>query len=96
MAGSAARASKYAKMIINKDGKTANLAGKTTSFDYYESVYSPEVTATLVFLDSGGSVKADKEQDSNERLTNIHDGLPITGLENVEIKIESKIWNFRF
>lgn len=28
MSGSAARASKYAKMIINKDGKTANIAGK--------------------------------------------------------------------
>ena len=60
------------------------------------SLYSPIVTATLAFLDSGGSVKADKEQDSNERLTNIHDGLPITGLEDVEIKIESKFGTLDF
>ena len=87
---SASASSKYAHLVINKDGKTVNIQAKTIQFNYYESLYSPIVTATLAFLDSGGSVKADKEQDANERLTNIHDGLPITGFEDVEIKIESK------
>ena len=93
---SASASSKYAHLVINKDGKTANIQAKTIQFNYYESLYSPIVTATLSFIDSGGSVKADKEQDSNERLTNIHDGLPITGLEDVEIKIESKFGTLDF
>ena len=93
---SASASSKYAHLVINKDGKTANIQAKTIQFNYYESLYSPIVTATLSFIDSGGSIKADKEQDSNERLTNIHDGLPITGLENVEIKIESKFGTLDF
>ena len=58
--GSASRASLYTRMVINKDGKTANIAGKTAAFNYFESVYSPEVTATLVFLDAGESIEADK------------------------------------
>ena len=93
---SASASSKYAHLVINKDGKTANIQAKTIQFNYYESLYSPIVTATLAFLDSGGSVKADKEQDANERLTNIHDGLPITGFEDVEIKIESKFGTLDF
>tara|TARA_B100000131_G_scaffold230254_1_gene222031 strand:- start:4814 stop:6094 length:1281 start_codon:yes stop_codon:yes gene_type:complete len=90
MSGSASRASIYSKMVINKDGKTANIAGKTVSFEYFESVYSPELTANLVFVDAGTSIAADKEQDTQERLGSIKDSLPITGYEDVEIKIESK------
>ena len=77
MSGSASRASKYAKMVINKDGKTANIAGKTTSFDFYESVYSPEITATLVFLDSGDSIEAGKEQDTQGRKAVSYTHLPL-------------------
>ena len=58
--GSASRASLYTKMVINKDGKTANIAVKTATFNYFESVYSPEITANLIFLDASGSIKADK------------------------------------
>ena len=96
MSGSAARASKYAKMIINKDGKTANIAGKTTSFDFYESVYSPEITATLVFLDAGDSIGADKNQDTQNRKGSIKNSLPIVGLEELEVKIQSKSGTLNF
>ena len=88
--GSASRASLYTKMIINKDGKTANIAGKTATFNYFESVYSPEVTANLIFVDAGGSIQAGKDQDTQERLGSIKSALPITGGENVEVRIESK------
>ncbi len=84
---SAVRASIYAHMEINKNGKVADIKGKTVSFDYYESVYSPVITAKLIFTDAGGSITADKAQDSNERRTNIKDGLPITQGEDVK-KIE--------
>ena len=88
--GSASRASLYTRMVINKDGKTANIAGKTATFNYFESVYSPEVTANLIFVDAGGSIQAGKDQDTQERLGSIKSALPITGGENVEVRIESK------
>ena len=81
MDGSAARASIYEKMVINKDGKTANIVAKTVSFDYYESLYSPEVTGALIFFDAGASVQAGKEQDTQERRGSIKNSLPITGSE---------------
>ena len=94
--GSASRASLYTRMIINKDGKTANIAGKTTAFNYFESVYSPEVTANLIFVDAGGSIQADKDQDTQERLGSIKSSLPITGGENLEVRIESKSGTLNF
>ena len=45
---SAALASRYEKLIIDKNGKRVRLDGKTTSFSYYESIYSPFITATLI------------------------------------------------
>ena len=65
MSGSASRASIYEKMLLrNKNtNKEASLVGKVVSFNYFESVYSPEITANLIFLDASGSIKADKEQE---------------------------------
>jgi len=94
--GSASRASLYTRMVINKDGKTANIAGKTATFNYFESVYSPEVTANLIFVDAGGSIQADKDQDTQERLGSIKSSLPITGGENLEVRIESKSGTLNF
>lgn len=90
MSGSASRASIYEKMIIRNDKKEANLITKISSFNYFESVYSPEVTANLVFLDASGSLKADKAQDTQERLGSIKSSLPIVGDEDLEFKIKSK------
>ena len=77
-------------MEINKDGKNANLIGKTVSFDYYESLYSPEVPATLLFIDADASIQSSKAQDSQGRLGSIKSALPITGFEDVKVKIKSK------
>ena len=90
MSGSASRASIYEKMIIRNDKKEANLITKISSFNYFESVYSPEVTANLVFVDASGSLKADKAQDTQERLGSIKSSLPIVGDEDLEFKIKSK------
>ena len=89
MSGSASRASIYEKMIIRNDKKEANLITKISSFNYFESVYSPEVTANLVFLDASGSLKADKAQDTQERLGSIKSSLPIVGDEDFEFAIKS-------
>ena len=56
--GSASRASIYEKMTISNDSKEADISAKTASFNYFESVYSPEITANLIFLDASGSIKA--------------------------------------
>ena len=89
-AGSASRASLYTRMVINKNGKLADVSAKTITFNYFESVYSPEITANLMFLDAGGSIEADKDQDTQGRLGSIKSSLPLTGGENVEVRIESK------
>lgn len=93
---SAALASKYEKLVIDKNGKRVRLDGKTTSFSYYESIYSPFVTATLIFIDTGGSVTAERDQDTQSRLGNIVSSLPITGRENIEVKISSKYGTLSF
>ena len=90
MSGSASRASIYEKMIIRNDKKEANLVSKVVSFNYFESVYSPEITANLIFLDASGAIKADKAQDTQERLGSIKSSLPIVGDEDLEFKIRSK------
>ena len=86
---SAVSASIYTDLTIEKNGKTVDLSGatssKTLSIDYYESLYSPMITVNLLNLDDGGSTPNDKED-----LGTVKDNLPITGGEEVSIKIESK------
>ena len=89
--GSASRASTYQKIVIRNDkDKEANLAGKVISFNYFESVYSPEITANLIFVDASGSIKANKAQDTQERAGSIKSSLPIIGDEELEFIINSK------
>ena len=86
---SAVSASIYTDLTIEKNGKTVDLSGttssKTLSVDYYESLYSPMITVTLLNVDDGDSTTDDKEN-----LGTVKDNLPITGGETVSIKIESK------
>ena len=93
---SAALASKYAHMVIDKDGKRVRLDGRTTTFNYYESLYSPFATANMIFVDTGDSVVASKETGVEGRLGTIKDNLPITGYENLEFKIETKYGTIDF
>ena len=90
MSGSASRASIYEKMTISNDSKEADISAKTVSFNYFESVYSPEITANLIFLDASGSIKADKKEDVQERLGSIKSSLPIIGEEKFTFKVKSK------
>ena len=85
----AAQASIYEVLTIDKDGKEVNLQGKTTSFDYYESVLSPNVTASLTFIDTGGSVSYKNDYDRQERLGSIYNALPITSGEKVKFRIRN-------
>ena len=84
-------ASNYEILSITKDGKEINLQGKTTSVDYYESVLSPNVTASLTVKDGGNAVKYDKKFDRQERIGSIYSALPITGGEEIGFKIKNSI-----
>ena len=85
----AAQASIYELLTIDKDGKEVNIQGKTTSFSYYESVLSPNITASLTLIDTGGSTAYDSNYDRQERLGSIYNALPITSGEKVKFKIRN-------
>lgn len=89
-------ASIYEKFVISKNGKEINLAGKVTSFDYYESLLSPNVTALVTFTDTGNSAPFDRKYDKQERLGTVYNALPLTGGEKLEIKVKSKLGTLDF
>lgn len=87
----ASAASKYEIMVISKKGTEVRLEGKTVAFDYYESILSPNVSATMAVVDTGGSVAYTKDYDKQERLGSIYNALPITGREELKFKIRSAL-----
>ena len=91
MSQKASAPAKYEILTIIKDGKEQPLQGKTINFNYYESLYSPVVSANMMFVDAGGSVKNDKDN-----VTSIKEGLPITALEDVQVKIQTKFGTLDF
>lgn len=78
-----ASSSIYEKLTITKNDKEVNLASRTVSFDYYESLLSTNVTATLAFVDTGSTLLDEK---INAQGT-IYNTLPITGGEEIKYKI---------
>tara|TARA_B100000287_G_scaffold11502_1_gene11683 strand:+ start:1248 stop:2528 length:1281 start_codon:yes stop_codon:yes gene_type:complete len=58
-----------------------DLKGKVTNFSYYESLYSPIVTASLIYEEAGDSTKS---------------SLPISGNEDLFFIIESKYGKLNF
>ena len=91
MSSGASRAAIYEVLTISKDGKEHPLQGKTVNFNYYESLYSPVVSGNLTYGDGGGSV-----EDKKENLTSIKDGLPITALEDLKVKIQTSFGTLDF
>ena len=87
----AASVSKYEIMTISKKGTEVRLEGKTVAFDYYESILSPNVTATMAVIDTGGSVSYTKDYDKQERVGSIYNALPLTGREELKFKIRSTL-----
>ena len=91
MSSGASRAAIYEVLTISKDGNEHPLQGKTVNFNYYESLYSPVVSGNLTYVDAGGSV-----EDKKENLTSIKDGLPITALEDLKVKIQTSFGTLDF
>ena len=83
---SAAGASEYNLIEIQKGNEQPiSIADKVASFDYFESVYSPTVTANIGHIDTGNSVVNQK----TGLLGTLKDALPLTGLEKVSFVINT-------
>lgn len=70
---------------IRKGSKAIRLDGKMVSFDYYESLLCPNITAKIIYVDTGGAGTYDSEYDRQERLGTIYNSLPITGDGSEEV-----------
>ena len=64
-------------------GQETGIQGKVSAFNYYESIYSPMITGSLLLTDTGGSVIDEK----TGVLATIKDGMKITGFEEVSFQI---------
>jgi len=82
--------------IESRDGKkTVDIRLGTVSIDYYEDIFSPTVTATLIVTNTGNTVpKSDNQgnpdlvcMSSDGELQSIYHGLPLRGGEPVALKI---------
>ena len=82
--------------LESRDGKkTVDVRLGTVSIDYYEDIFSPAVTATIVVTNSGNSVPKSDNQGNPDlvcmspdgEMQSIYQGLPLRGGEKVSIKI---------
>lgn len=99
----ASQASTYEVFKIQKKGRPAvDITGqektgpKTVSFNYYESLLSPSVTANLALVDTGDSVPYDRKYDSQGRMGTLSSALPLAGDVNVSFKIKSRYGTLDF
>jgi len=98
----AASASAYEIFQIEKNGKIVDITGqnpygaRTTTFDYFESLLSPNITAIISIVDIGGSVKYDEEYDAQTRFGTLSSALPLSGDVDVRFKINSKLGQLDF
>jgi len=92
----AAAASKYEIMSISSERGEVFIGGKVVAFDYYESILSPNITANMIVVDSGGSASYDSKYDPQERAGTIYNAFPIKGREKVKFKIKSALGTLDF
>ena len=89
---SAVSPSKYNRIELQKKGKkSVELKGGVVAVDYYESLYSPTVTANVMYVDAGGNLEDDKN-----KLTSVKEALPITGLEDLLLNITNETGELKF
>ena len=65
-----------------------DLSGGFVSFEYYESLLSPHITAKIHFIDTGYAVLAGPTQDAAERMGTLYSSVPTLKNKNLQIEIE--------
>ena len=83
-------------LIVSKDGLDISLIEKTTTFDYYESILSPMITASISYVDTGNSVHGNYKTDTQERIGTIYNSLPLTSGEEVKFVVNSHLGKLDF
>ncbi len=86
----ASNPSRYAFLQVkkNRNGEVVkvDLKGRTIGVDYYESLYSPQVTCNLLHIDTGGSVIS----ETTGLVGTLKDALPLQGYEQVSFNIQNE------
>ena len=77
-------ASIYEKFTVESaDGsRTVDIRQGVVGFVYYENILAPSITATVVVVNTGGTIRGE-----NGKMQGIYNGLPLRGGERVIIKI---------
>ena len=77
-------ASIYEKFIVESadGGRTVDIRQGVVGFVYYENILAPSITATVVVVNTGGTIRGE-----NGKMQGIYNGLPLRGGERVIIKI---------
>lgn len=82
--------------LESRDGKkTVDIRMGTVSIDYYEDIFSPTISATLIVTNTGNTIpKSDNQgnpdincMNSDGEMQSITQGLPLRGGEKVALKI---------
>ena len=84
------RASQYKEIKITRDNTSIYIDWKTVNFSYYESIFSPIVTASLTYVDTGDLVRSNKSVDVQERTGTLLEALPIQGRGKEKISFKDK------
>jgi len=66
----------------NDRKKTVDIKQGVVSFDYYEDIFSPTITAKVIVVNTGHSIEG-----KDGKTQSIYNGLPLRGGERVSIKI---------
>ena len=74
----------YEKFIIESvDGeKTADISSGVVSFNYYENLFSPMITAKVIVVNTGNTIRG-----KDGKMESLYNGFPLRGGERVVIKI---------
>jgi hypothetical protein len=85
------RPSQYKEIKITRDDTSIFIDWKTVNFSYYESIFSPVITGSLTYVDTGDLAKSNKSVDVQERTGTLLEALPIQGRgrEKISFKIEN-------
>jgi len=83
-------ASIYEKFIVESadGGRTVDIRQGVVGFVYYENILAPSVTATVVVVNTGGTIRG-----KDGKMQGIYNGLPLRGGERVIIKIAGNTKN---
>ena len=68
----------------NDQSKDINLIAGVMGLEYYENIFSPNITAKMLVLNTGDSIAGE-----DGKMQSVYNGLPLRGGERVSIKIKA-------